>query len=42
MLDIKIKVNLLKPECNNQETKSEEDIIIIDTLLATLPKRGKG
>jgi hypothetical protein len=28
--DIKTEVDPLEPECNSQETESEEDIIIID------------
>jgi hypothetical protein len=40
--DVKIEVDPLEPERNNQETESEEDIIVIDTSLATSLKRGKG
>jgi hypothetical protein len=41
VLDIKIKVNSLKPERNNQGIKSK-DIIVINTLLVIPLKYNKG
>jgi hypothetical protein len=40
--DVEVEVDPLEPERNSQETESEEDIIVIDTLSTVPPKRGRG
>jgi hypothetical protein len=42
VLDVETKADPLEPERNNQEIDSEEDIIVINTLPATLLKRDRG
>jgi hypothetical protein len=42
VLNVEIEVDPLELERNNQETESEEDIIVIDTSPVTPLKRGRG
>jgi len=39
--DIEAEIDPLEPECNSQETESEEDIIVVDTSPTIPPKRGR-